>query len=169
MRLPAKHLLFSLLQVVPLGGAPRRSGAGSGDFPKRRRKALRRVRTGFRASLQSGQVLPRLCREGTQAAKDRKRAETEVGRGQIGPEKALCSKVFQTPFRGGRYLVSSTPENELLTVHMKGGEWHSTRFYGLPSTRLGLRGRWRRTTSAQRRNTPAIPTSTYREAKTTSI
>ena len=57
--------------MVPLGGAAGRSGAGSGDFPRRSLEALRRVRTGLRLQIQSGQVLPRLRREGTQAAKDR--------------------------------------------------------------------------------------------------
>lgn len=160
MRLPAEHLLFGLLQVVPLGGTPRRSGAGSGDFPRRRREALLRVRTSLCLQIQAGQVLPGLRREGTQAAKDRERAETEVKCGQVGAEKALCSKVFQMPFRGGRYLVSSSPENEGLLVHRKGGEWHSTRSYGLPSTRPGLRARWRRTMNARRKNTLAIPTLT---------
>ena len=57
MRLPPDHLLFRLLQVVPLGGAAAGQGAGSGDIPQRQREAVRRMRGNFRPTLQPGEIL----------------------------------------------------------------------------------------------------------------
>ena len=78
LHLPADHLLFRLLQMVPLGGAAAGQGAGSGDIPQLQREALRRMWGGVRPLLQPGEILRNL----------RQRQETPQGNGQIGADKS---------------------------------------------------------------------------------
>ena len=88
MRLPPDHLLFRLLQMVPLGGAAAGQGAGSGDIPQRQREAVRRVRGNFRPPFQPGEILRSLRRTGTSAAEERQRPKTPLEHGQIGVDKS---------------------------------------------------------------------------------
>ena len=52
------------------------------------REAVRRLRCGFRPTLQPGEVLLGVCEAGTQATEERQRQEAPLEYGQIGAEKA---------------------------------------------------------------------------------
>ena len=75
------------------------------------------LRRRVRPQIQPGKILPRLRRQSSQAAENRKRTEKEVCCGQLGAKKALIYQAPQAPNRGRWYKVSPAPENGLLTVH----------------------------------------------------
>jgi len=74
--------------MVSVGGASAGQGIGSGDLLWGQGETVRRLRGGFRPTLQPGEVLPGLCEAGTQATEERQRQETPLEYGQIGAEKA---------------------------------------------------------------------------------
>ena len=58
--------------VLTVTALPPYQGIGSGDLPGHGLEAVRRLRGGFRPTLQPGEILPRLRRQSSQAAENRK-------------------------------------------------------------------------------------------------
>jgi len=75
-------------QMVSVGCASDGQGIGSGDLLRGQGEAVRRLRCGFRPTLQPGEVLLGVCEAGTQATEERQRQEAPLEYGQIGAEKA---------------------------------------------------------------------------------
>ena len=95
MRLCAKHLLFSVLHLVPGLGSAGCSGFTSWNHQSQGIEAMRRMWCAVSGKIQPRQILFQLCPQGTPPSENGKRQETEVEYGQIELLKARYMLGFQ--------------------------------------------------------------------------